>query len=117
MDKGVITGTIGKAITSDTAPYIAVRYLPKDEENNIYKGDFFFKMTVTNNTANDLNFTYELGNVSKNVIIKKEASFSFSIIFTSDGELAGSFVGLKFKKPTLGTIIMDSIYYIPLANN
>lgn len=117
MEKGVITGTIGKAITSDTTPYIAVRYLPKDEENNIYKGDFFFKMTVTNNTANDLNFTYELGNVSKNVIIKKEASFSFSIIFTSDGELAGSFVGLKFKKPTLGTIIMDSIYYIPLANN
>ena len=117
MDKGVITGTIGKAITSDTTPYIAVRYLPKDEENNIYKGDFFFKMTVTNNTANDLNFTYELGNVSKNVIIKKEASFSFSIIFTSDGKLAGSFVGLKFKKPTLGTIIMDSIYYIPLVNN
>lgn len=117
MDKGVITGTIGKAITSDTTPYIAVRYLPKDEENNIYKGDFFFKMTVTNNTENDLNFTYELGNVSKNVIIKKEASFSFSIIFTSDGELAGSFVGLKFKKPTLGTIIMDNIYYIPLENN
>ena len=114
MEKGVITGTIGKAINSD-AP-IAVRYLPKYEKN-IYKGDFFFKMTVANNTANDLNFTYELGNVSKNVIIKKEDSFSFSTIFTSDGTLAGSFFGLKLKKPTLGTIIMDNIYYIPLENN
>ena len=74
-------------------------------------------MTVANNTANDLNFTYELGNVSKNVIIKKEDSFSFSTIITSDCTLAWSFVGLKFKKPTLGTIIMDNIYYIPLENN
>lgn len=115
INEGTLTGTIGKAVTSTTP--INVRYLPKDGEN-IYNGKFFFKMDVTNNTESDLTFTYEIGTQkgqTKTVNIKQNETFTFKVTFTSDGTLSGSFVNLKLKKPTLGTIVMNNIHFIGLG--
>lgn len=115
MNEGTLTGNIGKAVTSNTP--INVRYLPKDGEN-IYKGNFFFKMEVTNNTGSDLEFTYGIGTQkgqTKTVTIKQNETFTFKVTFTSDGTLSGSFVNLKLKKPALGTIVMNNIHFIGLG--
>lgn len=115
MNEGTLTGNIGKAVTSNTP--INVRYLPKDGEN-IYKGKFFFKMEVTNNTESDLEFTYEIGTQkgqTKTVTIKQNETFTFKVIFTSDGTVSGSFINLKLKKPALGTIVMNNIHFIGLG--
>ena len=115
MNEGTLTGTIGKAITTNTP--INVRYLPKDGEN-IYNGKFFFKMDVTNNTETNLEFTYEIGSQkgqTKTVTIKQKETFTFKVTFTSDGTLSGSFVNLKLKKPALGTIVMKNIHFIGLG--
>lgn len=118
MNEGTLTGTIGKSLnTPTTTTPINVRYLPKDGEN-IYKGKFFFKMDVTNNTENDLEFTYEIGTQkgqAKTVTIKQKETFTFKVTFTSDGTLSGSFVNLKLKKPALGTIVMKNIHFIGLG--
>lgn len=115
INEGTLTGNIGKAVTSNTP--INVRYLPKDGEN-IYKGNFFFKMEVTNNTESNLEFTYEIGTQkgqTKTITIKQNETFTFKVTFTSDGTLSGSFVNLKLKKPTLGTIVMNNIHFIGLG--
>ena len=118
INEGTLTGTIGKSLnTPTTTTPINVRYLPKDGEN-IYKGKFFFKMDVTNNTESDLEFTYGIGTQkgqTKTVTIKQKETFTFKVTFTSDGTLSGSFVNLKLKKPALGTIVMKNIHFIGLG--